>query len=78
MSKVNKEVFDALHSALAQDLLARVRSGEATAADLNVARAFLKDNNVSAIPAKDSPLAGLIASLPFRPSDADDEDATLN
>jgi hypothetical protein len=77
MSKANKEVFDALHSALANDLLARIRSGEATAADLNVARAFLKDNCVSAVPVKDSPLAGLIASLPFRPQD-DDADATFN
>lgn len=74
MAKASNEVFEALHEALAMDLLNRVKDGSATAADLNVARAFLKDNNISSIPVKDSPLAGLLAALPFRPNE-DDETA---
>jgi hypothetical protein len=34
----------------ARQLLLKVRSGEATAADLNVARQLLKDNQVGAMP----------------------------
>ncbi|MEZ2409841.1 hypothetical protein AB6806_23905 [Bosea sp. RCC_152_1] len=77
MAKASNEVFEQLHEALAKDLLKRVQDGSATAADLNVARAFLKDNCISSLPAKDSPLAGLLAKLPFSADDAD-EDATYN
>ena len=42
------ETFADLHKALAEDLLARIRSGQATAAELNVARQMLKDNGIEA------------------------------
>jgi len=45
MSK--KELIDNLHDAVTQDLLLRVRSGEATASELSVAVKFLKDNGAS-------------------------------
>lgn len=35
-----------LHTKLAEELLARLETGEASAAELNVVRQFLKDNNV--------------------------------
>ncbi|CUA90947.1 hypothetical protein Ga0061061_1178 [Chelatococcus sambhunathii] len=63
--KATLETFEALHEALAKDLLKRIREGTATAADLNVARAFLKDNGVDAIPAQGSPVGDLVANLPF-------------
>jgi hypothetical protein len=54
-----------LHNAVAEDLLKKVLSGEATAAELSVARAFLKDNGVDATPGQSEPLNDLIKNLPF-------------
>jgi hypothetical protein len=64
MSK--KELIDNLHDAVTQDLLLRVRSGEATASELSVAVKFLKDNGASldAIMAE-SPMDNLLRDLPF-------------
>jgi len=54
-----------LHSAVAEELLAKVNSGEATAAELNVARGFLKDNGIEATLEQSDPLNNLVDSLPF-------------
>jgi hypothetical protein len=58
-----------LHQELARVLLDRVRDPEAKASDLNVARQFLKDNNIDAIPVADSPLNELMKELPFKEKD---------
>lgn len=68
-----EELLKLLHSGLAEKLLSKVQSGEATASDLNVARQFLKDNGVDSVPPKGSPLANLAHSLPF--SQSEDEEA---
>jgi hypothetical protein len=49
-------------------LLNRIKAGEATAADLNVARQLLKDNGINAIPTKDNGLGQLARQLPFQSS----------
>jgi len=54
-----------LHNKLAEVLLDRVKDPEVKASDLNVARQFLKDNNIDAVPTEDSPLQKLISELPF-------------
>tara|TARA_Y100001970_G_scaffold122221_1_gene151498 strand:- start:387 stop:620 length:234 start_codon:yes stop_codon:yes gene_type:complete len=54
-----------LHGVLAQELLKRVKDPEAKASDLNVARQFLKDNGIEAIPVDNSPLKALVDELPF-------------
>jgi|TARA_X000001382_G_C3143107_1_gene170278 hypothetical protein len=54
-----------LHEVLATELLKRVSDPDAKSADLNVARQFLKDNNIDAVPTEDSPLQKLIEELPF-------------
>ncbi len=61
-----KQQIDDLHDAITQELLLRVRSGEATASELSVAVKFLKDNGASldAIMA-DSPMDNLLKDLPF-------------
>jgi len=64
MSKL-KETNNAIHEALAQALLDKIRTGEATAADLNVARQYLKDNNVTSAPLPGSPMSNLVRELPF-------------
>ena len=40
------ETLSTLHTAVAQELLDRIQSGEAKPADLAVAVKFLKDNNI--------------------------------
>jgi hypothetical protein len=60
----NKNLSD-LHSAVAEELLRRVLSGDATSADLNVARGFLKDNGIDAGLDQSEPLADLAKTLPF-------------
>ena len=54
-----------LHSLLAEKLLEKVKDPECKSADLNVARQFLKDNNIDAVPVEGSPLDKLIEELPF-------------
>ena len=59
------EKLKELHEVLATELLKRVKDPEAKSADLNVARQFLKDNNIDAVPVDNSPLKKLIDELPF-------------
>jgi len=44
------QLLASLHRGVIEALLAKVNSGDATAADLNVARALLRDNNISTDP----------------------------
>jgi|TARA_R100000951_G_scaffold99477_2_gene89858 hypothetical protein len=76
MTATNKTLAD-LHEGIAQELLSRVRSGEATAAELSVATKFLKDNGIEAVAAQDSPLANLAASLPMFDASTDDEETHI-
>ena len=59
------EKLKELHGVLAEELLKRVKDPEAKASDLNVARQFLKDNGIEAIPTDNSPLKALVDELPF-------------
>lgn len=59
-----EETLGMLHEAIALDLLTRIKSGEATAQELNAAIKFLKDNGIEALPAKGSPLNDLAQSFP--------------
>ncbi|AGC35561.1 hypothetical protein RHEph01_gp051 [Rhizobium phage RHEph01] len=63
------EILSLLHAEMAQKLLDKVRSGEVTAAELNVARQFLKDNNIDSVPKEGSPLRNLADDLPFTGDD---------
>ena len=42
-----------LHGVLAEELLKRVKDPEAKSGDLNVARQFLRDNGIDAVPTQD-------------------------
>ena len=59
------EKLKELHEVLATELLKRVKDSDAKSADLNVARQFLKDNNIDAVPVDHSPLQKLLEELPF-------------
>ena len=54
-----------LHGILAQKLLEKVKDPECKSADLNVARQFLRDNGIDAVPVDNSPLQKLIDEMPF-------------
>ena len=60
----NKKLKE-LHAVLAEKLLEKVKDPECKSADLNVARQFLKDNGIDAVPTEDSPLQKLIDEMPF-------------
>lgn len=72
----SKESLQTLHSAIATkltDAIQKMDAGEkGLAALLNVARQFVKDNGIEAVPAPNSPLGGLTEKLrqfPFDPTD---------
>lgn len=61
-----KDVLNDLHEKVTLELLKRVKSGEATSAELSVAVKFLKDNGASSdVVMTDTPMANLLTSLPF-------------
>ena len=60
----NKKLKE-LHEVLAEKLLEKVKSSDATASELNVARQFLRDNGIDAVPTEGSPLQRLAEELPF-------------
>ena len=67
---MKEEILQSLFDAVADDLLIKIKSGEAKPADLAVAVRFLKDNDITAIPVNDNALQQLMESMPF-PSDKD-------
>lgn len=73
---INKTLSE-LHVTIAEELLRRIQSGEATAAELSVATKFLKDNGIEAVANNDSPLANLAASLPMFDASEDNEEDRL-
>ena len=54
-----------LHGILAEKLLEKVKDPECKSSDLNVARQFLRDNGIDAVPTEDSRLQQLIDEMPF-------------
>lgn len=73
LNKQMQEVLEELQLHTVKQLLERVQSGAATAAELGVARNLLRDNNMQVKPTGNSPLEKLGDSLP-----AFDEDDPAN
>lgn len=71
MSKASIPELNSLHAELAKALLKKLQDGAATAADLNVIRAFLKDNGVEAVAVPGSPIRALTDSLPYSGEDSE-------
>jgi hypothetical protein len=59
------KLLEELHGETAKLLLERIKNGDASAADLSVARQFLKDNGIDSVAFSDSPISNLAAVLPF-------------
>jgi len=60
-----KTILEKLHLDIAEDLLARIQSGEATASEISIAVKFLKDNNVTVEIEESEPMMSLVKTLPF-------------
>lgn len=67
-STIDKLLAD-MHLDLTKALLQKIKSGEATAADLSVARQMLKDNHITSVPKTGDPLHALTHALPFTGDD---------
>jgi hypothetical protein len=57
--------MEMLHTSVAQGLLERIQSGEATSGEFSAAIKFLKDNGIEALPVDGSALFNLVDGLPF-------------
>ena len=63
-NKASEDQFNELHQLVTKEFLSRVKSGEASTADLKAACDWLKTNNVSGVASDGSPLSKLAAVLP--------------
>lgn len=59
-----RDTLGNIQGEMADLLLSRIRDKTATASDLAVARALLRDNAIQAKPVKDSPLGNLSKAIP--------------
>ena len=62
---MKEEILKSLFDAVADDLLTKIKTGEAKPADLAVAVKFLKDNNITCLPTDSNPLGQLMQNMPF-------------
>tara|TARA_B100000953_G_scaffold263560_1_gene230332 strand:- start:1588 stop:1818 length:231 start_codon:yes stop_codon:yes gene_type:complete len=61
----NTEKLNTLFDAVADELLTKIKTGEAKPADLAVAVKFLKDNNITCLPVDGNSLEALMKTMPF-------------
>lgn len=75
--KATEDLLATLHSAVAQDLLKRIKAGEASPQLINAAIKFLKDNGIEVDPANSEDLDAL-KNLPVFDQEYDpEEDANI-
>ena len=63
------EKLNSLFDAVADELLTKIKTGEAKPADLAVAVKFLKDNNITCLPTDGNSLEALMKTMPFSSDD---------
>jgi ABC-type Zn uptake system ZnuABC Zn-binding protein ZnuA len=61
--RATEQTLSMLHELTAQALIEKIKSGEATSADLNAAIKFLKDNDISCVVTQSDPMKELIDEL---------------
>ena len=62
--RASGDAFEELHALLTNEIIARIKSGEATTADLRAAIDWLKTNDITGVAVEGSPLAGLAGLVP--------------
>jgi hypothetical protein len=66
-NRTDRNQLDTLQALMVKNLMDKLKDGSATAADLNVARQLLKDNNVAILPMESaSDVQELASQLPFQ------------
>lgn len=63
-TRASEEAFDELHALVTTEITQRIKSGEASTADLRAAIEWLKANDITGVPVDGSPLAGLVGLIP--------------
>ena len=62
--RAGEELFEELHGMVTNELIGRIKKGEATTADLRAAIDWLHKNDITGIAAEGTPLAGLMGLIP--------------
>ena len=62
--KASEDMMNELHNLVTQELLSRIKSGEASTADLKAAADWLKTNDISGVAFDGSPLEKLATIMP--------------
>jgi hypothetical protein len=62
--KATEDQFNELHNLITKEFLARIKSGEASTADLKAACDWLKTNDISGVAVEGNPLSKLAAVMP--------------
>ena len=62
--KATEDMFNDLHNIVTQELLNRIKSGEATTADLKAACDWLSKNDISGVAYEGNPLDKLASIMP--------------
>lgn len=63
-TKANEDSFNLLHNLLTEELIRRLKSGEASTADLKACADWLSKNDITGIAVEGSPLDQLASILP--------------
>ena len=62
--RASEDQFDLLHSLVTTEFITRIKTGEATTADLRAAADWLSKNDITGVAVTGSPLAGLAGLIP--------------
>ena len=64
LKKANEDKFNELHNILTEELLTRIKSGEASSQDLKAAIDWLKQNDITGVAIEGIPLSKLANIMP--------------
>tara|TARA_Y100000401_G_scaffold63616_1_gene50552 strand:+ start:2783 stop:3025 length:243 start_codon:yes stop_codon:yes gene_type:complete len=64
LKRASEERFNELHNILTEELLTRIKSGEASSQDLKAAIDWLKQNDITGVAVEGNPLSKLAAIMP--------------
>jgi len=64
IKRTSEESFEELHTILTTEIISRIKSGDASTADLRAAIEWLKANDITGVAVQGSPLAGLAGLIP--------------
>ena len=64
LKRANEDKFNELHNILTEELLTRIKSGEASSQDLKAAIDWLKQNDITGVAIEGNPLSKLANIMP--------------